>query len=141
MSKDTKFTGVWVDHKNAWVISYDDKGKESMLKIKSFLEPKVKATLGTRLAPVAHHKIDGRRNEHSQKFYREIMTKLGDSKQFFLMGPSNAKNELKTSILKIKPLAAKLRETITADHMTERQMAAQVKKFFKIGNELDSIAN
>jgi hypothetical protein len=90
---------------------------------------------------VVHHKIDGRRHEHSQKYYGEIMSKLVDSGQFFLMGPSYAKNELKTSILKVKQLAAKLRETIAADHMTERQMAARVKKVFKIGNELDSIAN
>jgi hypothetical protein len=139
MNSEKKVLGIWVDHASAWIVRYHH-GVETTLKIESLLEPKVKATGGSALAPVSHSNIDNRRHEHAHKFFREVISKIGDVDEFFLMGPSNAKTELKSYILKTKPLAGKLMGTVTVDQMSERQMAARVREFFHLGNDLKSIA-
>ena len=130
-----KLAGIWVDHTNAWIVRYD-KSNESIEKVESQMEPRVKETGGTAEARVAHHKIENRREEYAKKFYQEILTKIGDVDELVLMGPSTAKTELKKCVAKKKALHAKLRGTIPADHMSDRQIAAKVREYFHLGNDL-----
>ncbi len=136
---EKKIVGIWVDHTNAWIVRYD-KGVETILKIESQVDPRVKHTGGSHEARVSHHKIEGRRYEHAQKFYHEIISKIGAVDDFVLMGPGSAKTELKKNIARNKSLAEKLRDTFAADHMTDRQIAARVREFFHMGNDMNAIA-
>jgi stalled ribosome rescue protein Dom34 len=134
-----KLVGIWIDHTNAWIVRYD-KGIETIQRLESQIGPRVKETGGTRMTRVPHHKIEGHRHEQAKKFYQEIISKMGDVSDLLLMGPSSAKEELKTYLAKHKSLSEKVRDTIPADHMTERQIAARVRKFFNLGNELEATA-
>lgn len=130
-----KLAGIWVDHSNAWIVRYDG-GRESIEEIKSQIEPRVKTTGGSPQSKVPHHKTEGRRHELSHKFYQEIMSKIGDVDECVLMGPSTAKTELKKCIDKNKSLSKRLRDSLPADHMTDRQIAARVREYFHLGNDL-----
>ena len=134
-----KLAGIWVDHSNAWIVRYDE-GKESIEEIKSQMEPRVKHTGGSSQSRVPHHKIEGRRQELSHKFYQEILAKIGDVDECVLMGPSTAKTELRKCIEKSKALSKCLRDSLPADHMSGRQIAARVREYFHLGNDLGATA-
>ncbi|MGZ3702462.1 MAG: hypothetical protein ACXWSD_11770, partial [Bdellovibrionota bacterium] len=75
-----------------------------------------------------------------KQFYHQIVSKIGDVDELVLMGPGNAKSELKRYASKNKSLGEKIRDTIPADHMTDRQIAAKVRDFFHLGNDIASSA-
>lgn len=139
IQSNKKLAGIWVDHTNAWVVRYD-KGRESIEKIESRIEPRVKETGGSTESRIPHHKIEGRRHELSHQFYQEIISKIEDVDEYVLMGPSSAKLELKKCIVKNKSLSKRLRDSIPADHLTDRQIAARVREYFHLGNDLEATA-
>ncbi len=138
MNQSTKkLAGIWIDHTNAWIVRYD-KGKETIEKIESQLESRVKETGGSRMSRVPHHKIEARRREHAKQFYQEVVSRIGDVDGLLLMGPSSAKLEFKKCLARSKSLSEKLRDTVPADHMTDGQIAARVREYFHLGNDLEA---
>src|SRR3989338_5165862 len=109
VQSNKRLVGVWVDHNKAWIVRYDQ-GSETIVKVESQVESRVKETVGSRLARVPHHKIEGHRRERAHKYYQEIIYKINDADDLVLMGPSSAKVELKKCVTKHKSLSGILRD-------------------------------
>jgi hypothetical protein len=63
-------------------------------------------------------------------YYQSIIQYIKDADKFLIFGPGRAKGELEKEIKKSKSLAKKIVAVETIDKMTERQIAAKVRKFF-----------
>jgi len=126
--------GLWIDHKQAFVISHAD-GRIEV--IPSHLEPPAHYSGGTRLGGKLNSKADQepRHNDRFRlqlnKYYQQVINAIKDAKSIFLMGPGEAKVEFQKVIKRHKAMQKRLLKVETAAKMTRNQMLAHVEKFYK----------
>ena len=125
--------GLWIDHKQAFLIW---QGRKKVEVIPSNLEPRIHFSGGTRIGGRYNQNVDSelryndRYNQHLNKYYEKIIATIQNANSIFIMGPGEAKLELKKKIQRHKHLIEKLTRVETADKMTMNQMVARVMEFF-----------
>jgi hypothetical protein len=87
------------------------------------------AGLSAEDAPEGDHR-DRQFGEHLEKYYDEVIRRLGAADAVFLFGPGEAKGELHKR-MESKGLGARVVAVEPADKMTEPQMAARVREHFR----------
>jgi hypothetical protein len=70
--------------------------------------------------------------EHLSRYYDEVIANVHNADAIFIFGPGEAKGELKHRLEK-KGLGEKIKRTETVDKMTDRQIAAKVREYYKEG--------
>ena len=140
-----KYTGIWIDHKKAVIVtkkrterSYEEDVELAVTQINSDVERKVRLAGGsrTRNTPwgpqeiAVDSKIEARQKQQLKKFYQRIIELITDADKILIMGPGEAKLELKKEIEKSKALIPKIVGVHTSDKMTNNQIAAKVKSYF-----------
>ena len=135
-----KYAGIWVDHEKAFVVTIID-GKETISFMTSGVEGRVRLSGGSRSRTpygpqevASEKKIDERRKHGLRRYYQEIIGAIDDAEKILIFGPGEAKIELEKEIGKSKALTAKIVGVEPADKMTEKQIAAKVRKFFIPGD-------
>ena len=140
-----KYIGIWVDHKKAVIVtkkqperSYEEDLELAVTQISSDVERKVRLSGGsrTRNTPwgpqeiAVDSKIEARQKQQLKKFYHQIIEFIKDADKILIMGPGEAKLELKKEIEKSKALISKIVGVHTSDKMTNNQIAAKIKSYF-----------
>ena len=130
------FIGIWLDHKKAYLFSMKD-NEESLQKIESQAESKIRQSGGSRSkTPYApqdvgpERKLQQKRKLHLHTYYHDIIQLIKEAEKVYLFGPGEAKFELEKELKKVKKLQNKIAKIDPADRMTQKQIAAQVRKFF-----------
>ena len=140
-----KYVGIWLDHREAYVVSltktrpFVEENKEIIERIESNMERRVRLSGGSRSRnpPYGPQEIsvdskqEDRIKGQLRKYYQQIIQRVSDADRILIFGPGEAKIELKKEIEKSKGLADKIKKIESADKMTQRQIAAKVKTFFK----------
>ncbi|MGD8522902.1 MAG: hypothetical protein PVF56_17265 [Desulfobacterales bacterium] len=140
-----KYAGIWLDHREAFVVSFTknqpfvDGNQEMIERIESDMERRVRLSGGSRTRKTPYgpqdisvdSKQEDRIKRQLREYYKEILLRISNADQILIFGPGEAKNELKKEIEKSKELARKLKKIESADKMTRRQIAAKVRGFFK----------
>ena len=126
--------GLWIDHKQAFVI-WDKDDKVEV--IPSHIEPPAHYSGGTQLGGKLNQKADTepRHNDRFRlqlsKYYQQVISALKDANSIFVMGPGEAKKEFEKAIKKHKSIRKRLLKVETADKMTKNQMIAYVRNFYR----------
>ncbi|GAB4446957.1 MAG: hypothetical protein Kow0070_10920 [Anaerolineales bacterium] len=126
--------GVWIDHKQAYLIWYKE-GRVDV--IPSNIEPPEHFSGGTQLGGKLNQKGDMelRHNDRYKvkltQFYRRVMDALKDADSVFVMGPGEAKIEFEKTLKRHKAMQNRLLKVETADKMTKNQMIARVRQFYQ----------
>ena len=130
-----KQIGLWIDHKKAVIVLIKN-GKEEIRQIQSNLErhPHIKG--GTRAKTpfgaqyfTAETQTDRRFKEHLNKYYQQVISAIGSAASLFVFGSGEAKHELGKR-LREKGQVKNI-QIEAAGKMTERQVAAKVRAYFK----------
>ena len=79
---------------------------------------------------VAEGKIEKRYHQELRRYYRQIVEAVRSGDEFIILGPVEAKIELKKEAEADKSVVEKLVGIETVDKMTDRQIAAKVRKNF-----------
>lgn len=127
--------GLWVDHKKAVLASVRGRRVETHLTI-SHVEKQLRRTGSSPLkgsfddfeVPAG----DSRKRAflgHLNVYYDTVIAGLGNPDAILIMGPGEAKVELKKRLMKT-PLGKRIADVQPADKMTDTQVALQAKKFF-----------
>ena len=132
------YAGLWLDHRQAVIVSITDEG-ETIKRINSGIERKVRLSGGSRTSKTPYGpqqvSVDGKQEERIKRqlrqYYRAILRRIQDANKILIFGPGEAKTEFKKEMEKSGELAAKKITVETADKMTERQIAARVRQFFR----------
>lgn len=132
------YAGIWIDHRQAVIVSITDEG-ETIKRMDSDIERKVRLSGGSRTAETPYGpqqvSVDGKQqeriNRQLRQYYQEIIQRIQDATKILILGPGEAKTELKKELEKSGELAAKKITIEPADKMTERQVAAKVRQFFR----------
>jgi len=125
---------VWIDHSRAVVAAIDD-GEESLENIASNVGPHTRAKGGSRTAtawgpqaPNEEHARERRYGHDLERFYLEVIRHIGQPDELVVMGPAQAKQELKAEIE--DSLLREVHVVLeTADEMTDPQVMARLRSF------------
>ena len=127
--------GLWIDHRKAIVVAVTDKGEETGLII-SKVEKQLRRSGDSPLkGPYESLQVpadDSRqkaRTGHLNLYYDAVIACLGDAESILVFGPGEAKGELKKRLEKSK-LGGRIAAVQTVDKMTDRQIAAKVRRHF-----------
>jgi len=125
---------VWIDHSRAVVAAIDD-GEESLETIASNAGRHVRAGGGWRTAtpwgPQASNDERSRERKYDNRlgeFYRDVIRHIGQPDELVVMGPAQAKQELKAEIEEslLRDVHVVLE---TAGEMTDPQVLARLRSF------------
>jgi stalled ribosome rescue protein Dom34 len=132
-------TGVWLDKEKAIIVTLHN-GDISVNTLLSNVEYfHVSGGSGTRLKGGPQDVIQDSKYLEREKlqlktYFKNLATEIKDVDALVLFGPAEIKDkfnkELNTSY---KDLSAKVKDVVTADSMTKRQVKAWVKAFYKEG--------
>lgn len=129
--------GLWIDHREARIVFIPDSGEAELKRLESNVEKHVRSTGGSRSSTpygpqdVAAGDIQERRFDNQLKaYYKEVIEFLRDADAIFLFGPGAAKIEFQKQI-KSKTFRERIVDVETTDKMTDNQLVAKVRKYFK----------
>ena len=128
--------GLWIDHKKAIVVAVTSKGEEIGLiisKAEKQLRRSGDSPLKGPYDPLQVPASDSRQRRltgHLNIFYDAVIASIRDAEAILIFGPGDAKDELKKR-LKKNNLGGRIAGLETADKMTDRQIAAKVRKYFQ----------
>jgi hypothetical protein len=128
--------GLWIDHRKAMIVAVTDKGEETGLVI-SKAEKQLRRSGDSPLkGPYETLQVpadDSRQKTftgHLNLYYDAVVAAIRDAESILIFGPGEAKGELKKR-LERNNLGGRIVAIKTVDKMTDRQIAAKVRKYFK----------
>jgi stalled ribosome rescue protein Dom34 len=130
--------GVWIDHHKAVVVLITDDG-EDIRQILSDVKKNAHSAGGVRVKNsytrndfVAEDKLERKAENHLKEFYDKVISHLSDADTIFILGPGEAKGELKKRIQR-KRLRGQIAKVETVDKMTDAQIVEHVRDLFCAG--------
>jgi len=127
-------SGLWIDHREATLVFLSEAGDKTK-RIQSSAEKQLRRAGEPSSGPFEADEVpadDSREREytgHLARYYDEIIASLSGAESILIMGPGEAKGELKKRFDKHhrdpRPITVE-----TADRMTEAQLAAKVRHHF-----------
>ncbi len=127
--------GLWIDHRKAIVVAVAKKGGETGLVI-SKAERQLRRSGDSPLeGPFESQMVpadDSRQRALTGQlnlYYDAVIACVKDAESILIFGPGEAKGELKRRLKRSK-LDGRIAAIETADRMTDRQIAARVRKHF-----------
>ena len=126
--------GLWIDHKQAYAIWYED-GRVDV--ITSHIEPPAHFSGGTQLGGKLNQKGDMELRHNDRftlqlhKYYQQVMSILRNADSILVMGPGEAKIEFEKMLKKNKSMQNRILKVETVGKMTRNQMIAHVRKFYE----------
>ncbi|HOT29854.1 MAG TPA: hypothetical protein PLU72_16880 [Candidatus Ozemobacteraceae bacterium] len=127
-----KQIGVWVDHRKAVIVTIWEE-KETVQIVRSSLE-----TTGHPLGVASQYggqdmQADDTLQRHSatylKKFYADIASYVKNADSIMLMGPGEAKIELRKS-LERRMMGDRIVDVMPADKLTEREVVLKVRAYY-----------
>jgi len=135
--KMEKLYGLWVDHGKAVIVSLMNENHK-VIHVESDIEGHFRLKDDSQsISPsnlqgnTIESKMDSRYRNHLNIYFQHIIDLLKDAKRLFIFGPGEAKIELKKMIEKNKQFSNKISDIETTDKLTEPQIVAKVKKYFR----------
>ena len=119
--------GLWIDHRKAVIVNLREKGEETS-EIPSHMEKHVRFSGGAEDS-AAEDQRDRRFTGHLHRYYDEVVSSLRDADSILILGPGEAKVELKAR-LDSEALGGRVVGIETVDKMTNGQIAAKVRQYF-----------
>ncbi len=132
-----KQTGIWIDKRVAIVVTLQNE-EEHLNKIHSSIEEyRPKGGSGTRLKGgpqdvVQDSKFTEREKHQQKKFFGTIADYMTDADEIVIFGPAEMGKKLKSDMEESnKALYSKVKEVRSADSMTDNQVRAWVRDYFR----------
>jgi stalled ribosome rescue protein Dom34 len=121
-----KTVGLWIDHKKAVIVFVT--GNDTEIKLISSNIEKHQRQSGVVMPAddVRQRELTG----HLNSFYDEVVSSIRDAESILILGPGEAKGELRKRLEKDN-LSRRIVGIKTSDKMTDKQIVAVVRGHFK----------
>ena len=130
--------GVWIDHRKAVIVALESEGESTTVissqvvkHLKRGGDSPLRGDYEARQVPADDSRQRALTGELNA-YYDSVIVGLRDADRLVLLGPGEAKGELRKRLLKKKP-GVRILATETEDKMTELQIAAKVRSYFGFG--------
>jgi stalled ribosome rescue protein Dom34 len=115
--------GLWIDHRKAVIVFVTGRDVEIKL-INSNVEKRHGQSGMSAPADDIQQRVS---TEHLNSYYDEVISSLWNSRAILIMGPGEAKGELKKRI-EINNLKGRIVDVETVDKMTDPQIVAKARE-------------
>ncbi len=127
--------GVWIDHRRAFLVLLNQVANSITIYSDASRRP---AAPGDPDAPspfgpkdiIPEDRINRRYKQHLEKYYDRVAKALGNCQKIYIIGPGEAKYELKSHLLRDAKGSSLAIELENGDKMTEGQIIARVREHF-----------
>lgn len=130
-----KHTGIWLDKKKAIIVTLQN-DKEEIHTIQSDINDfhvTANRFIGGALEEVQDSKYLNREKQQFKTYFKDITEEIEDTDALVIFGPAETYREFANELSKsYKKLSNKVKGVKNADSMTENQVKAWVKDFFKV---------
>lgn len=130
--------GIWIDHREAVMVVVDN-GDVRIKRLESNAESNVNPSEGWKGSGTGvpqsisqEKKAQGRRRHQYRAYYQNVLKEIRKAEQVYLLGPGEAKRELKKEMDKHKDQQGKLLAVEPCDRVIESQLIAKVKTFYRV---------
>ena len=136
----TTNAGVWIDHHKAVILLITDAGEDMRQITVDDNNPAQAADAApaknsyTRNDFVAEDKRERKTQSHLNKYYDHVIACLQHADSIWILGPGEAKGELKKRI-ESKKLRGKIAHVETVDKMTDHEIAEHVRQLLCAGSQ------
>jgi hypothetical protein len=122
--------GIWIDHKRAVIVSASDEHVST-----ESLESGVAAHphYSGQEGGGGEKQYEERHGQRLDQYYDEVIARMGKPEALLILGPGEAKLELKERLARSKRLSDCPVDIETASKLTEPEVAAKVREHFRIG--------
>ena len=117
---------IWIDHREALLAVFVADQLQQEEELFSDAGPH------THGGGWSQHRIDAHRHEQLKHFYDEIIDHLGMVDEIMILGPGQAKHELKTRIEHHKGLRGKVVSLESSDKLSEEQFIMRAEEYFAL---------
>ena len=127
--------GLWIDHRKATIVTVTDKGEEIGLIISRVEKQPRRSGDSPLKGPYEPHQVPAEDSlqrvftGHLNIYYDAVIASIRDAESILIFGPGEAKGQLKERLEK-QGLGGRIVGIETADKMTDRQIAAKVRRHF-----------
>ena len=119
---------AWLDHVEARIFFFDRDASEVHTLRTTLPHHQLHNKAGT---------IEGRKNPPDERFYDEVTARLEPAKEWLIVGPGSAHDELAAHIRSCHPqLAGRIVGVATVDHPTDNQIVAHARSFFRAADRM-----
>jgi hypothetical protein len=128
----TTQAGLWIDHRKAVIVTVSAEGEKTEL-VESNADKHVRYSGGSHGSREGAAEDTRERHFEGQlsKYYDDVMAHIRLAEGILILGPGEAKGELKTH-LERAGFGARIVSVETVDKMTDRQIAAKVREHFAL---------
>ena len=131
--------GIWIDHSKAVIVSASaDRITLNTVESKVGPHSRYSGRAGSTM-PEGGPRDEGgekryeeRYRQHLDQYYDEVISHLGQPHELWILGPGEAKLQLKERLSRSKRLSECIVEIETTDKLTDPQIVAKVKEHYKI---------
>jgi len=124
-----KVAGLWIDHRETVIVTIADDGEKTK-RLESGMESHTRFSGGSRSEQGGGEDQQDRQfTGHLNTYYDEVIAYLRDAESILILGPGEAKDELKKRLAS-KGLDGRIVGIETVDKMSDRQIAAKVRQHF-----------
>lgn len=129
--------GIWIDTKQAFIVkllneNHSMKIIESNIDTRERVEGESKkyGRFGNQYLTYEKHRSN-RKNEQTNIYFKNLLKEIHNCEALVLFGPSTMKNLFEKELKKNRQLANKLVAVSNSEFLTENQVVAWVKDFYK----------
>jgi hypothetical protein len=130
--------GIWIDHRKAVIVSASG-DKVTTRTLESDVEPHARYSGRARFPASEGRQDEGgekkyeeRYRQHLDRYYDELISHLGQPEALLILGPGEAKLQLKERLSHSRALADSIVGIETTDKLTDPQIVAMVKEHYGI---------
>ncbi len=130
--------GIWIDHRKAVIVSASaDRVTVKTLESKVGPHPRYSGRAGSTMPEGpqdagGEKRYEERYGQHLDQYYDEVITHLGQPEALLILGPGEAKVQLRARLSHSKALSESIVEIETTDKLTDPQIVAKVKEHYGI---------
>ncbi len=132
--------GIWIDHRKAVIVSASG-DRVTAKTVESKVGPHSRysgraggpAPEGGPQDEGGEKRYEERYRQHLDQYYDEIIGQLGHPEALLILGPGEAKLQLKERLSRSKALSECIVGIETTDKLTDPQIVAKVKEHYRIG--------
>lgn len=121
--------GIWIDHKKAVIVSASG-DRVTTRTMESDVEAHPRYT--GQQDGGGEKKYEERHGQQLDRYYDEVISRLGQPEAILIFGPGEAKLELEARLSRSKTSFEHTVDIETADKLTDPQIVAKVKEYFQI---------
>lgn len=120
-----QFAGVWIDHVHAYIIALTEENGKPEFKIKEKLTSPENRSGG------GEHTINNSSKGDLAKYLKNVSDHLISYEEIYIFGPGTAQEQLLHFIQNDHRFNHKKASIAVADRITDNQMIANVREFYK----------